>query len=182
MSLYSKFLFIIAQKSKSHKNLELTLYWNKVDIANSDIFNGNESFTSEQLENIMEEALKINSPKFVQLLLENKLYIDEFLTKKRLYDLFNYSKNAKDIKDAPFCNILRNKHKNSSKEIKFSEVKDYLQNLTGIKLPVEFFVDKNCQTNEKVNEPVTKLFIWSVLYNRPEIAMVLLPLAKVFLF
>lgn len=152
-----------------------------MDIANSDIFNGNESFTSEQLENIMEKALKINSPKFVQLLLENKLYIDEFLTKIRLYELLNFSKNVKDIKEAPFCNIIRNKHKNSSIDIKFSEVKDYIQNLTGIKFPHGFFVDKSL-SKDKVNEPVTKLFIWSVLYNRPEIAMVLLPLAKVFIF
>ena len=71
------------------ENLELALKWNKIEIASNDIFNGKEEFTSKQLNKLMEMALIYNRPSFVELLIENKLVLDDFLTPKRLYYLYN---------------------------------------------------------------------------------------------
>jgi len=71
------------------ENLELALKWNKIDIASNDIFNGKEEFTSKDLNKLMEMALIYNRPSFVELLMENKLALDDFCTSKRLYYLYN---------------------------------------------------------------------------------------------
>ena len=77
------------EKEKLIENLELALTWNKIDIASNDIFNGREEFTSKQLNRIMEMALVYDRPGFVELLLENKINLDDFLTPKRLFYLYN---------------------------------------------------------------------------------------------
>ncbi len=68
--------------------------WNKVDLANSDIFDGRENFSQEQLQVIMEKALKLNNPSFVLLLIQNNFQIEKFSTYSRFYDtkngLYNY--------------------------------------------------------------------------------------------
>ena len=173
-----------AQKSKSHKNLELTLYWKKVEIANSDIFNGKEKFTSEQLESIFEKALSLGDHQFVQLLIENKLDLDKFLTVAKLSDLYNTIVGMKDIKEAPFSNYFRKLSKSNS-TIKFDDVQTFIEQFTGIKLSDCFFSDPKLFAiiylfpEARINNPVENLFIWSVLFNRPEIARVLLTVSKV---
>jgi hypothetical protein len=69
--------------------LKLSLQWNRNDIAKADIFNGEEEFKSNELNNLMEMALLQNKPEFVELLLENGLNLKSFLTLKRLYFLYN---------------------------------------------------------------------------------------------
>ena len=76
-------------KSEAYENLKLALKWNKIDIATNDIFNGKEDFSSKELNHLMEMALIYNRPSFVELLLENKLVLDDFFTCKRLYFLYN---------------------------------------------------------------------------------------------
>ena len=71
------------------ENLELALKWNQIDVASNDIFNGKEEFTSKQLNKLMEMALIYNRPSFVELLIENKLVLDDFATPKRLFFLYN---------------------------------------------------------------------------------------------
>ena len=58
-------------------------------MAKSDIFTGEEKFEPNQLENLMELALLENKPNFVELLLENGVNINSFLTKRRLMFLYN---------------------------------------------------------------------------------------------
>ncbi len=58
-------------------------------MAKSDIFTGEEKFETNQLENLMELALLENKPNFVELLLENGVNINSFLTKRRLMFLYN---------------------------------------------------------------------------------------------
>ncbi len=175
----------IAQKSKSHKNLELTLYWNKVEIANSDIFNGKEKFTSEQLESIFEKALTLGNHQFVQLLIDNKFDIDKFVTVKQLGDLYNSSINSKDVKEAPFSNYFRKISKNQT-SVKFNDVQTFIEEFTGIKLSDCFFADLKLFATiylfpeARIKNPVENLFIWSILFNRPEVARVFLKVSKVF--
>lgn len=73
------------------KNLELTLKWNKIEIANNDIFDGNEKFKTKELEDIMHKALLSNNANFVQLLIENKFNFDDFLKKERIISLFEHN-------------------------------------------------------------------------------------------
>jgi len=82
------------QNISRERALEITLDWNKVDLANSDIFDGRENFSQEQLQVIMEKALKLNNPSFVLLLIQNNFQIEKFSTYSRFYDakngLYNY--------------------------------------------------------------------------------------------
>ncbi len=183
--MHSFFKKKIAQKSKSHKNLELTLYWKKVEIANSDIFNGKEKFTSEQLESIFEKALTLGNHQFVQLLIDNKFDIDKFVTVKQLGDLYNSSINSKDVKEAPFSNYFRKISKNQT-SVKFNDVQTFIEEFTGIKLSDCFFSDPKLFATiylfpeARIKNPVENLFIWSILFNRPEVARVFLKVSKVF--
>lgn len=160
----------------------LTLEWNKVDIANSDIFNGKEQFTFEQMENVFAKALTLGNTQFVRLLIENKLNIDKFLTVRRLHCLYNSSRNMKDIKEAPFSYYFRKKYKNRE-EIKFDDIKDYIENLVRIKFPKNFFPPSDLAVskwdNTTIHSPISNLFIWSILFNKPEIARVFLTISKV---
>ena len=63
--------------------------WNRIDLAKSDIFTGEETFKPEQLLNLMEMALIENKPEFVELLLENGVNLKTFLKTRRLYYLYN---------------------------------------------------------------------------------------------
>lgn len=83
-----------ARKNQDFENLKLALQWNRVDIAKSDIFTGEEDFRAHQLESLMEMALLQNKPKFVELLLENGLNVKSFLSVKRLLFLYNSQKVA----------------------------------------------------------------------------------------
>ena len=67
----------------------MALKWNRIDLAKTDIFTGEETFKSEQLMNLMEMALIENKPEFVELLLENGVNLKAFLKTRRLYYLYN---------------------------------------------------------------------------------------------
>ena len=79
--------------------MKLALYWNRIDIAKSDIFTGEEIFDSTQLSKLLEIALIDDKPEFVKLLLENGTSLESFLTYGRLYYLYN----AKSVR----INLLR---------------------------------------------------------------------------
>ena len=83
-------LWILAQRVKHYENLKLAISWNRIDIARELIFTGDESFRPGELNNLLELALILNKPDFVELLLENNINIVEFLTCRRLYYLYNY--------------------------------------------------------------------------------------------
>ncbi len=78
-----------ARKDKYYDNLKLALKWNRDDIARTDIFSGEEKFKPSELASLMEMALVLNRPKFVQLLLENGLNSKTYLDLRRLLFLYN---------------------------------------------------------------------------------------------
>ena len=80
----------LAQRVKHFENLKLAISWNRIDIAREFIFTGDETFKPGELNSLLEMALVLNKPDFVELLLENNVNIFEFLTNKRLYYLYNY--------------------------------------------------------------------------------------------
>lgn len=67
----------------------MALQWDRIDIAKTDIFNGEEYLSPNQLCKLFEMALVENKPDFVELILQNGVNLDSFLTYGRLYYLYN---------------------------------------------------------------------------------------------
>uniref|UniRef100_A0AC35TMW1 LSDAT_euk domain-containing protein n=1 Tax=Rhabditophanes sp. KR3021 TaxID=114890 RepID=A0AC35TMW1_9BILA len=74
------------------EQLSLALAWNRSDIARSEIFVHGVDWKTEDLHNIMMEALMSNRVDFVRLLLENGVDMQHFLTIARLEELYNTDK------------------------------------------------------------------------------------------
>ncbi|XP_051779562.1 transient receptor potential cation channel subfamily M member 5 [Erpetoichthys calabaricus] len=68
--------------------LKLAVAWNRVDIAKSEIFNGELEWRSCDLEEVMMDALVNDKPDFVKLFIDNGMNIYEFLTYGKLQELY----------------------------------------------------------------------------------------------
>ncbi|NWR93459.1 TRPM5 protein, partial [Furnarius figulus] len=68
--------------------LKLAVAWNRVDIAKSEIFNGDVEWKSCDLEEMLMDALVNDKPEFVKLFIDNGANIFEFLTYSRLQRLY----------------------------------------------------------------------------------------------
>lgn len=69
--------------------LTLTLSWNRPDIAISEVFVCGQSWTNNELEAAMMEALLCDRVEFVKLLLEQGVSMIRFLTFRKLEKLYN---------------------------------------------------------------------------------------------
>ncbi|XP_069052884.1 transient receptor potential cation channel subfamily M member 2 isoform X2 [Lepisosteus oculatus] len=82
-----------ASDSLGHGNwerqLELAVAWNRVDIAESEIFTEDRQWKSSDLHQATLSALIGNRTDFVKLLLENGVSLKEFLTEDILLELYN---------------------------------------------------------------------------------------------
>ncbi|XP_055738218.1 transient receptor potential cation channel subfamily M member 4a isoform X2 [Salvelinus fontinalis] len=70
------------------EELKLAVAWNRVDIAKSELFNGDIQWQYEDLEDSMTDALINDKPQFVRLFTENGLNILDYLTYRRLEGLY----------------------------------------------------------------------------------------------
>ncbi|XP_029312631.1 transient receptor potential cation channel subfamily M member 4-like isoform X2 [Cottoperca gobio] len=77
-----------ADASPYNEELRLAVTWNRVDIAKSELFNGDIHWTYEDLEDSMTDALVNDKPQFVRLFTENGLNILDYLTYGRLESLY----------------------------------------------------------------------------------------------
>ncbi|MCP9260167.1 Transient receptor potential cation channel subfamily M member [Dirofilaria immitis] len=82
------------QNLSAADQLALTLVWNRVDIARSDIFIANQNWNPHLLYNAMMEALALDRVDFVKLLLENGVSMKKFLTISRLEQLYNMEQDS----------------------------------------------------------------------------------------
>ncbi|KAF6079763.1 transient receptor potential cation channel subfamily M member 4 [Phyllostomus discolor] len=69
--------------------LRLAVAWNRVDIAQSELFRGDIQWRSVHLEASLEDALLNDRPEFVRLLISHGLSLCHFLTPTRLAQLYN---------------------------------------------------------------------------------------------
>ncbi|XP_064178104.1 transient receptor potential cation channel subfamily M member 4-like isoform X2 [Anguilla rostrata] len=76
-------------KSPYTEELKLAVAWNRVDIAKSELFNGNIQWKYADLEDSMTDALVNNKPQFVRLFTENGFNILDYLTYERLESLYS---------------------------------------------------------------------------------------------
>ncbi|XP_035254062.1 transient receptor potential cation channel subfamily M member 4a isoform X2 [Anguilla anguilla] len=74
--------------SEYTEELKLAVAWNRVDIAKSELFNGDIQWRYEDLEDSMTDALVNDKPQFVRLFTENGLNILDYLTYRRLEGLY----------------------------------------------------------------------------------------------
>ncbi|XP_077405985.1 transient receptor potential cation channel subfamily M member 4-like [Vanacampus margaritifer] len=74
--------------SPYNEELKLAVTWNRVDIAKSELFNGDIQWRYEDLEDSMTDALINDKPQFVRLFTENGLNILDYLTYGRLESLY----------------------------------------------------------------------------------------------
>uniref|UniRef100_A0A673C9F8 Transient receptor potential cation channel, subfamily M, member 2 n=1 Tax=Sphaeramia orbicularis TaxID=375764 RepID=A0A673C9F8_9TELE len=80
------------------RQLELAIAWNRVDIAETEIFTEESQWKSSDLHSAMFSALVGNKPEFVSLLLENGVSLRDFLDEDTLCELY---------KQLPSCFFLR---------------------------------------------------------------------------
>uniref|UniRef100_A0A672JSX3 Histidine rich calcium binding protein n=1 Tax=Salarias fasciatus TaxID=181472 RepID=A0A672JSX3_SALFA len=74
--------------SPYNEELNLAVTWNRVDIAKSELFNGDILWRYRDLEDSMTDALVNDKPQFVRLFTENGLNILDYLTYGRLESLY----------------------------------------------------------------------------------------------
>uniref|UniRef100_A0A4W3HLK6 Transient receptor potential cation channel, subfamily M, member 5 n=1 Tax=Callorhinchus milii TaxID=7868 RepID=A0A4W3HLK6_CALMI len=187
-----------SQSQEAHEyldELKLAVAWNRVDIAKSEIFNGDVEWKSRDLEEAMLDALVNDKPDFVRLFIENGMNLRDFLTYGRLQELY-CSISQKSL----LYELLLKKHEEQRLTIagmnaalhrdsldtrtKFTlhevakVLKDFLHDAGK-----EFFQDfsqprkpigqKLCGTgdlNQKCRNPWRDLFLWAVLQNRQKMA------------
>ena len=75
-------------QKKNYDKLKLTLEWNRVDLANSDVFTGEEEFSNENKNDLFEMALIQDRPLFLEIILETGFDLKSFLTYNRLLSLY----------------------------------------------------------------------------------------------
>ncbi|XP_038621315.1 transient receptor potential cation channel subfamily M member 5 [Tachyglossus aculeatus] len=170
--------------------LKLAVAWNRVDIAKSEIFNGDVEWKSCDLEEVLMDALVNDKPDFVRLFVDNGADVLHFLTYSRLQDLYR-SVSPKTL----LFHLLSRKREPSNPgpaapAFSLHDVarvlKDFLHDASrgfypdprapgprraekrGAKRPSgpRPFLDMN----QKSGNPWRDLFLWAVLQNRHEMA------------
>ncbi|XP_064169096.1 transient receptor potential cation channel subfamily M member 5 isoform X1 [Anguilla rostrata] len=180
--------------------LKLAVAWNHVDIAKSEIFNGDVEWRACDLEEVMMDALVNDKPDFVRLFVDNGVNLGEFLTYGRLQELYCSVSEKSLLHD-----MLLKKHEEkqvllatarapgpphseqADRRFTLHEVskvlKDFLHDTCkGFyqKLPTEkekgkkgrlFHSQKNLpDMEERCENPWRDLFLWAVLQNRQQMA------------
>ncbi|KAK0156322.1 Transient receptor potential cation channel subfamily M member 5 [Merluccius polli] len=79
---------LASNASEYTDELKLAVAWDRVDIAKSELFNGDIHWKYEDLEDSMTDALINDKPQFVRLFCENGLNILHYLTYNRLESLY----------------------------------------------------------------------------------------------
>ncbi|XP_066542683.1 transient receptor potential cation channel subfamily M member 2-like [Hoplias malabaricus] len=166
-------------KQNREKQLELALAWNRVDIAESEIFKDESQWKSSDLHQTMFSALVDHKAEFVHLLLENGVSISQFLKDQdTLCELYS------NMPDCLFKRKLTKPGDQLTLNRVSAEVRHLLGNFTHPLYSAETRTPRNdtCVTmtckghHQKSLEefsllnPNRDLFLWSVLQNKGELA------------
>jgi len=179
-----------AQCASPSDQLNLALTWNRADIARREIFTKDQKWKlMGALEDAMMDALITNRVEFVNLLLENGVSMNKFLTRSRLEKLYKAVTREKGSSSRAVFKILIGKDK-IDKSFSLDDVKDSLRRLLGgtykehgnvyrtkrkaLRLGNNLFVDGHPgqQTDkELIPNPFYELLLWSVLCNMHQMAL-----------
>uniref|UniRef100_A0A8C5GVY5 Transient receptor potential cation channel subfamily M member 4-like n=1 Tax=Gouania willdenowi TaxID=441366 RepID=A0A8C5GVY5_GOUWI len=165
--------------SPYNEELKLAVTWNRVDIAKSELFNGDIHWTYQDLEESMTDALVNNKPQFVRLFTENGLNILQYLTYGRLESLY------RSVADGTLLYQLLQRRLverlgTAGAALSPSNLQESspskplgLQNITSKRRALRVTLKKQTYSNFSLNRchsPWASLFIWAVLQNRSEMA------------
>uniref|UniRef100_U3KAF6 Transient receptor potential cation channel subfamily M member 5 n=1 Tax=Ficedula albicollis TaxID=59894 RepID=U3KAF6_FICAL len=183
-----------SQEAKEYLDeLKLAVAWNRVDIAKSEIFNGDVEWKSCDLEEVMMDALVNNKPEFVKLFIDNGANIYEFLTYSRLqrlycsisqkcllYELLLKKHEESKLTLAGLTGQQRNEQEEICPLFTLSEVsrvlKDFLHDACkGFYQDLRHGANTKrlpgpLDMNQKSENPWRDLFVWAVLQNRHKMA------------
>ncbi|XP_059254797.1 transient receptor potential cation channel subfamily M member 5 [Mustela nigripes] len=176
------------------EELKLAVAWDRVDIARSEIFNGDVEWKSCDLEEVMMDALVSDKPEFVRLFVDNGADVGDFLTYGRLQQLYRSTPPKSLLFD-----LLQRKHEEGRLTLAGLGAQQAREPPTGLpafslhdvsRLLKDFLHDA-CRglyqeergparrpegrkwlldLNRRSENPWRDLFLWAVLQNRHEMA------------
>uniref|UniRef100_A0AAX7V229 Transient receptor potential cation channel subfamily M member 2 n=1 Tax=Astatotilapia calliptera TaxID=8154 RepID=A0AAX7V229_ASTCA len=182
-----------------NRQLELAITWNRVDIAETEIFTEESQWKSSDLHWAMFSALAGNKPQFVSLLLENGVSLRDFLQEEetlcelytQLPSCFFLRKLAKRIHSArrsgrQAFGIRPRACREQGEKISLTYVSDVVRHLLGkFTQPLyppstttdqlnmsmdETSLSLREDSPETQRDPGTDLFLWAVVQNNKELA------------
>uniref|UniRef100_A0A665UD24 Transient receptor potential cation channel subfamily M member 4-like n=1 Tax=Echeneis naucrates TaxID=173247 RepID=A0A665UD24_ECHNA len=181
---------VCSTASECTEELKLAVAWNRVDIAKTELFNGDIQWKYEDLEDSMTDALINDKPQFVRLFCENGLNILDYLTNRRLESLYS------SLSDSCLAYTLLQKHLAERQALAGSlpmlshdrllllQVSRLLWDLLGDVCQPFYYrpldLDPNSSTrrtlkclyrDQRCLSPWAALFIWAILQNRREMAV-----------
>ncbi|XP_069140029.1 transient receptor potential cation channel subfamily M member 8-like isoform X2 [Argopecten irradians] len=163
-----------ATEKERLNQLRLALTWDRVDIAQEDIFREDCIWTPGSLDDILMDAIFMERVEFVHLILQQGVVMKEFLTKGRLTDLY---KRALATKKADVVHLrriaVRHGIYRSNEEFTIQSVKLLMEKL--MDKYSENFQDpppSKSQTDDNMlcSYPYKEILIWSVLLLKQKMA------------
>uniref|UniRef100_A0A8C7HGU3 Transient receptor potential cation channel, subfamily M, member 4b, tandem duplicate 1 n=1 Tax=Oncorhynchus kisutch TaxID=8019 RepID=A0A8C7HGU3_ONCKI len=179
---------VSSEASPYTEELKLAVTWNRVDIAKSELFNGDIHWRYQDLEDSMTDALVNDKPQFVRLFTENGLNILDYLTYGRLESLY------RSVADSSLAYVLLQRRLGerqgmTGSQAMLPDVSRVLEDLMGdvcqpfYHSPLEL---ENISSQRKALRllrgdcvyqdrrclfPWASLFVWAVLQNRNDMAV-----------
>uniref|UniRef100_A0A8C7PLV7 TRPM SLOG domain-containing protein n=1 Tax=Oncorhynchus mykiss TaxID=8022 RepID=A0A8C7PLV7_ONCMY len=180
---------VSSEASPYTEELKLAVTWNRVDIAKSELFNGDIHWRYQDLEDSMTDALVNDKPQFVRLFTENGLNILDYLTYGRLESLY------RSVADSSLAYVLLQRRLGerqgmTGSQAMLPDVSRVLEDLMGdvcqpfYHSPLE--LENISSQRKRVSKllrgdcvyqdrrclfPWASLFVWAVLQNRKDMAV-----------
>ncbi|TRY59938.1 hypothetical protein DNTS_017602 [Danionella cerebrum] len=190
-----------SDSSEYTEELKLAVAWNRVDIAKTELFNGDIHWKYEDLEESMTDALVNNKPDFVRLFVENGLNILHYLTYHRLECLYG-SVSECDLVSAFLRRRLQERVSLAASQTRLTPQPDdnhsasltapsaardltlyepfYYRTLgldqgvasrKAMKYVNKLLLNESMYRQQRCMSPWISLFIWAVLQNRREMSI-----------
>uniref|UniRef100_A0A8C3AJV3 Transient receptor potential cation channel subfamily M member 4 n=1 Tax=Cyclopterus lumpus TaxID=8103 RepID=A0A8C3AJV3_CYCLU len=170
---------VSSEASEYIEELKLAVAWNRVDIAKTELFNGDIEWKYEDLEDSMTDALINNKPQFVRLFCENGLNILRYLTHRRLESLYC------SLSDSSLAYILLQKRLHERQGLVSRLLSDLLGDVcqpfyygplgldpsTSTRKALKMLLGDCMYRDQRCLSPWAALFFWAVLQNRREMAV-----------
>ncbi|CAG0904044.1 unnamed protein product, partial [Darwinula stevensoni] len=163
------------QSGTKLEKLKLALMWNRPDIAEERIFSEDFQRPDGALDDMFTDALLQSRVEFLHLLLHNGVSLYDYLTVKKLRDLY-----TKIAPESSYLRDLLSLHQSSRGSVYLHSVEQLLQRLLRQFVNPKYAQDTyerhkadpsdNYGNRTKFDDPTMELFIWAVLGNYVDVA------------
>ncbi|PAA88976.1 hypothetical protein BOX15_Mlig008865g1, partial [Macrostomum lignano] len=163
------------------RQLNLSLTWNRSDIAAEKIFTEELQWDTASLEDFTLQAIKEDKMDFLKLFLNNGLIMKEFLTVKQLRNLYRSHLKAGDKNPATvqIRKLLGSRARcKSAESVRLSSIRLLLRRLIGKFQSPDMDEDvggrdeppNDAVDGRQLDRPFNQLFFWAVLFGRQTMA------------